>query len=200
MSNLNKKINPYEIVRQYFHENCIDWIKYYLKTNPEDSSQIRSLIKDAINDELEYLTPNDFGCPIKFALSFFEKINEETIKKALANVDFTEYSEGADLLGTSELILYLANKCKYINHGAENENVLSLLMIANIYITLGLSKDEFLEYTRSVFSKYVRQNKAERIWNIATNLPKAIVCKNCCEDFKFNNSFDDNNKDEEETL
>lgn len=73
-------------------------------------------------------------------------------------------------------------------------------MIANIYITLGLSKDEFLEYTRSVFSKYVRQNKAERIWNIATNLPKAIVCKNCCEDFKFNNSFDDNNVDEEVVL
>ena len=182
MNDNTYEISSYQIAKTLVNNVTDDYAKWQLQECPDLHNSINKLREEGLEFFInEGFVLEDLGCPVKIAQKYLGKVNDETIKKAFMNINFTEYAHSADLLGTDERNVYLASKCHCINAGAEKGNILSLLMIANILITLRLSKELFLNYTRSCYigCDFVRPFKAEAIWDFAQKLPQGIVCQFC---------------------
>lgn len=182
-----ESIEIVDIVRQYVNDEIDERIKYELCQFPEDSTSIHQLKHCFCNDLVESLLPDELECPIKIAEKYFGKVNENTIKKAFQNIDWADYNKGAELLAVDKVNVYLNSKCKYLNLSYDAINELSLSVIVNIFKTLGLSKEIFLDFINSCYfnSEQISIKDAEMLWNCGQNIAKGTICQHC---FGFNHS------------
>ena len=181
MENLNKQTEIIDVVRQYVNDEIDERIKYELSQFPKDSTSIQQLKHCFCNDLVESLLPEELECPIKISEKYFGKVNEDTIKKAFQNIDWTDYNKSAELLAVDKINVYLNSKCKYLNLSYDAINELSLSVIINIFRTLGLSREIYLDFIKSCFFDFERISKryAEILRDCGQNSAKGTICQHC---------------------
>ena len=193
--NTNHIENVYDIVKSYINQQVDEHAKYELEQNSDMSVEVsRKLCLQEFTDNLL----DDLECPVKIAEKFYGKVDNETIKKAFMNVDWLEYMVAAELLAVNEVNAYLHHKCRFCHTDIDKVNELSLLMIANIFNTLNLSKEDFLDYINCYIGfNTIRRQEVENIWDSALSFKLGTVCQHCFE--LYSNPFIDTrlNSDEE---
>lgn len=167
-----------DIVENYINQQVDGHAKYELEQMPDMSiEEARKLCLDEFTENLLH----EFECPVKIAEKFYGKVNQDTIEKAFKNVNLQEYYINAELLAVDKVNAYINSKCKFCQTDTDKVNRLSLLMIANIFNTLGLSKEHFSNYIDCYISyDNTFRQEVEDLWESALNLKKGTICQYCC--------------------
>ena len=167
-----------------FNKFCIKYAKDRIEADNKESNNIRKLLEEGAHEFIgsgEESIIYELECPVKIANTFFAKVDSDTIKKAFENVDWNLYKDSENLLAVDKINVYLCSKCKFLSKPLDN--TLAIQMAANVFITLGLTKELFTDYLNSCFSgiKHINPLEIDSIWYTAKKYPKGIVCQSCFE-------------------
>ncbi len=181
MEHLGRPPEIIDIVRQYLNEEVDGRVKFEISQNSDNNTSIQQLKKHCSQAIIEDFISNEFECPIKIAKKYFGKIDTNSIKKVFKNVDWTDYYKTADLLAVDKINAYLNSKCKYCNINYATINELSTLIVVNIYKTLGISEEIFLDFINSCYwdSNIIDEKIAKKLWDYGQNMSNGTICQHC---------------------
>jgi len=170
-----------DVVKQYLNEEVDEKVNYEISQSSNGKLTILQLKEDVCNELLKNLLQEELECPIKTAKKYLGKVNTNTIEQAFQNIDWTDYNETANLLSVDRINAYMNTKCRYCNIDYAAINKLSTLIVVNIYKTLGISKEIFLDFINSCYwdCNIISKKTAEKLWDYGQNMSNGTVCQHC---------------------
>ena len=170
----------HSIVKRYINQLVDDAIKLEISDDTDTHISIEESKKLWLEHYLESFL-DDLECPVKIAAKYFGNVDLPMLQKAFKQSDWKEYIHGAELLATDAKNEYMISKCPYCNYRPDRIDRLSLEMIANIYLTIGFTKENYLKLIQSfnLDPRFIRVDEVERIWDAAINNERGTVCQYC---------------------